>query len=191
MGHQIQTFIFNSEISKEEIERKLNRYVNTAEGTNKGLHDKIHWVSNRICVDEDEAKNYINQLDKGGHQHIAVLFYTYPSETQDKELNDIRLQLQEAVKKYDELRNKLHYKDVKSNYISCRGCSSKLNRIYITTNNCPLCGIDLRPKSTLDKIKALADRVKKLDIKYRECEIAVEKKKANKTQIKWLVKIEY
>ena len=64
-----------------------------------------------------------------------------------------------------------------SAYIGCPECGSKLYLGYIKGEKCPLCNTDLRPKSTIEKIKWY-------DKKTKECR--------NKNKEKcWLAKIEW
>lgn len=83
---------------------------------------------------------------------------------------------------------------MKSAYVSCKNCGSKLASSYFggrLGNNCPICGADLRPESTLTAInnaKANAEKAKK--------ELRVEEKKINNkskknAKVVWLVKTEY
>lgn len=63
-----------------------------------------------------------------------------------------------------------------STYIGCPECGSKLYLGYIKGEKCPLCNTDLRPKSTIEKIKWY-------DKKTKEC-------RKNKEKC-WLAKIEW
>ena len=93
-----------------------------------------------------------------------------------------------AFEKYRALNNKFHFAESKSAFIGCQTCGSKISHEYLKGNCCPVCGNDLRPKSTRDtvaKYKANVDKANDL--------IKAEEKKAiaKYSKIKWLVKIEY
>lgn len=64
-----------------------------------------------------------------------------------------------------------------SKYIGCPVCGSKLYLGYIKGEKCPLCGMDLRASSTIEKIKWYDRKAKEIAAKY-------------KTKY-WLAKIEF
>lgn len=84
-----------------------------------------------------------------------------------------------------------HFKDAKAEYIGCRHCGSKIARKHLRNNNCPVCGADLRPESTLKAIASAYDSYNKANNRLQE-EIKKENaKKRDKAEIRWLVKVEY
>ncbi len=64
-----------------------------------------------------------------------------------------------------------------SKYVDCPECGSKLNLSYIRGEKCPLCGTDLKPESTIEKINWYDRKADECAKKYR--------------QEFWLAKIEY
>ena len=64
-----------------------------------------------------------------------------------------------------------------SKYVGCPECGSRLNLGYIRGEKCPLCGTDLRPESSIEKIKWHDKKASECAKKYK--------------QEFWLAKIEY
>ena len=78
-------------------------------------------------------------------------------------------------------------KNFQAKHIGCLKCGSKLNKDFLNYDKCPLCGTDLRSKTTLEKIKWFDEKIK--DYQNR---IETEKRKQkSKAKIKWLIKYEY
>ena len=64
----------------------------------------------------------------------------------NQKYNKIRLQKEEYIKKHS-----IH--NLKSEYIGCKQCGSKLKLKLIHGDICPLCYNDLRSKTTVQKLK--------------------------------------
>ena len=149
-----------------------------------GLPDVIHWKDDmEPFKDKDAAYKYVEEMSyRSDYLQIAVPFYRY--ECNDK-LKELMAKLEEAKAELEQAK-KPHYSvdTVKSQFITCRHCGSKLAVKYIKSNKCPLCGEDLRPQSAQDKVKRLMAKVKKM-------EGDVQKKKQRYAKVYWLVKIEF
>lgn len=92
------------------------------------------------------------------------------------------------------MENKIHYEGVKSQFISCKKCGSKLASKYIgktIRNTCPACYTDLRPASTLSAISNAKQKWEKAKAELKKAELKMQKTKESKAKIKWLVKVEY
>lgn len=89
--------------------------------------------------------------------------------------------------------------NLKSEFISCPKCRSKLSRQYIGRSNsrfhnegCPVCGeTDIRAPYIHDQLKSFQDKIDKWLQQLKEEELYLAKKISSKVKIKWLVKIEY
>lgn len=53
-------------------------------------------------------------------------------------------------------------KTFKSEYIGCKNCESKLKRVLLPSEKCPVCGTDLRGQTTLDTLQKYQDKRNKL-----------------------------
>ena len=186
--HNIITKVYDENVDKNKIEKRLNQLAKE-DGDYGGLPHPIRWIDH-TCSNEDVARDYINHNDNGWYDQIAVKFLDYPTINSSTKEN-LMQRRKEWCDKLNELRNKIHYANVKSNFVSCQKCESKINRKFIKWNICPICRTDMRPKSTLDLIARYEQIIKDIDKQLKEEELRLQEKAKKKAIVKWLVKIEY
>ena len=58
----------------------------------------------------------------------------------------------ELYQEYVEYSKTHSIQNARSSFITCSTCRSMLNKRLLSSNRCPLCGNDLRPKSVLNKL---------------------------------------
>lgn len=200
MGHNIMhRTCKDTDAARKYLEAELNEYVSHAtwqEG-GSGLDRPIRWIKERICDSREEAEKYIDEHDRGWYDQLAVRYRDYSKQhLTSKTLETLTERAQRLGKRYYELQDKVHYEGIKSKLISCRNCESKLASSYCGKtagfkNECPVCGADLRPESTLKLIEAAKKNADKA-AKDKKAEIKKLQEKAKKrAEIKWLVKVEY
>ena len=190
--HNIEINIYNSNVDKKNVQRYWDSHA-AREGYQEGcsgLNKDIRWIDH-ICDNQEDAERYIQEHDSGWYDQLAVRFKDYSNVKPSKALEELQKRMKETEVKRTKIENKIHYKDVKSSFVSCRKCNSKLSTKYIKSNFCPMCREDLRPPSTLDIIQSYEDKKKKLKAKIKEEELKLQKKMEKSATIKWLVKIEY
>lgn len=90
--------------------------------------------------------------------------------------------------RYRALDEELYVNTITANFISCRFCHSKLNRIHISTNRCPVCKAELRPES---KLQAIREAQRKLDVANQQLQDETDKLAKAYGTVKWLVKYEF
>jgi len=190
MSHNIRYATYPENVNKTKVQKEWDDYAaheDWGEGCT-GLPGKIKWLSNTFKSYE-EAQSYIERIDSGYYDQLAVRYCEYPKLKPSKTLENLHRIALDANKRYNDLSLMPHYKDMKSCFISCRKCCSKINREYLTSNNCPVCHADMRPDSTLKRIAQLKKSAKNADKNY----ISRQKYEQEKTKptINWLVKIEY
>lgn len=190
MSHNIEHYDYPEHVDKRIVDNNLNIHVKQAtwaEGGG-GLPSAIRWLD-AVCESYEDAEEYIKAHDKGWYDQLAVKYKEYPTtkETQTQK------ELEERCIKLEDMRNeyiKEHsIKNRKSEFIGCPNCGSKIKVSFLRTEYCPVCKTDLRPKSTIDKIKKYDERIKaaykQLDENRRKSAMKY------KPKIRWLVKIEY
>lgn len=186
--HNIEYGVYEENVNKSDIERKWQVY---ARNNGDGLYGHIRWI-NMVFDSENKAREYIEKVDRGDYDQLAVKFREYPSDVyKSAKLDALNNKLQETSKKYRELSNTVHYKNVKSQFVSCPNCSSKLNREFITRNNCPMCNVDMRPKSVLDKINSYQSNINAIKRDIADLKEQLETKALKKARVMWFVKVEY
>ena len=190
MAHNIKYFTYKEDINRKRVQAELDNYVaheDWQEGCS-GLNSPIRWIENcGVLNSYDEALVYIKNHDKGWYDSLAVR-YREVGANKTASLKKAEEKADVAKKKWLDLDNKVHYADVKSDFIGCRHCGSKISRKYLDDNCCPVCDGDMRPQSTLDTIKRYQENVHKANVLLLE-----EQKKnlAKNSKTMWLVKIEY
>ena len=189
MSHNIKYFTYKEDVNRRRVQAELDNYVaheDWQEGCS-GLSSPIRWIENcGVLNSYDEALEYINSHDRGWYDSLAVRYKEIDVKPSSA-LKKAQERLEDTKKKFSDLDNKLHYADVKADFISCRNCGSKISRRYLHSNLCPVCNFDMRPQTTLETLaryKANLDKAKTL--------VSEEKNKAiKKGKTLWLVKIEY
>ena len=58
--------------------------------------------------------------------------------------------------------------DRKSKFVSCQSCGSRLNRTLLKKEKCPVCGADLRSRTTIETIDRYNGNIKRWTKEYRE-----------------------
>lgn len=188
--HQIEFLTFDENMSKNKINTYCDLRARTEENDyTGGLPMPIQWREKGIPFDSyDEAYEYLeNNYCNGNYEQVAVLFRDLYTVNETKKIKDLTNRIQKLSTKYQELNSKIHYKSVKSSFIGCKKCNSKINKEYINSNYCPVCHADLRPESTQLHLKKIKDNIKSLEKDLQKERL----KQKSKAKIKWLVKIEY
>ena len=193
MSHNIEYFSYSENVNKKYVKKELDEYVSHRdyqEGCS-GLPEPIDWFDH-VCESQDEAKRYIDDHTRHHDYHQAAVKYkVYDPVKPTKKQLELKAKVEELRAKYASKNNKIHYQGVKSEYVSCRACGSRLATKYIKSNNCPLCHNDLRPPSVLETIEAARKAYSKVQGEYaKESKKIADKNKGN-YKIRWLVKIEY
>lgn len=190
--HNIRTEIYKENVNKDSVQAEWDKYVaweDRAEGCS-GLSSNIRWI-NHVCSDFEEAEKYIEENDKGWYDQLAVKFKEYPPLKTTSALKNLIKREQDMISKISVIEGKIHYKGVKSSYIGCKKCGSKLATTYISSNFCPMCREDLRPETTLNTIIGYKKKLKEIRDLIKMEENKGKKKLEKLATIKWLVKIEY
>ena len=195
MSHNIKYGVYSENVNKKKVEADWNNYVaheDWQEGAS-GLVRSIRWIEGEILNSEEEAYDYIKKHDDGNYDQLAVRFrdtcikpdMSKKYDALGKKLNDLRAEYQH--------KNSIAYATtVKSEYVGCKHCGSKLSAKYIqNTNKCPLCHSDLRSTTTLSNLEKLKERITETERQFKEEKEKLNKKLMKSAKIKWLVKIEY
>ena len=189
MSHNIEYVTYAENIHRDYVKRELDSYVAHADWQEgcSGLYRDIRWLDAKpVCDDEEAARAEINRLDRGNYDNLAVKFYAAEPIKDSKAYTALQEKARAALEAFRAKDNVRYAETVTAEYIGCKTCGSKLSRVHIKTNRCPLCGADLRPKTTRDAIYAA-------EAKWRKAQRAVEdyRKQHAQKKVMWLVKIEY
>lgn len=191
--HCIHYSTYNEKVNKNSVLADANSYANREGDYRDQIHD-IRWIDRTICDNEDAAREYIVSHDKGWYDNIAVRFYDYSS-VNVKKTKKVET-LEERVKT---LRSRLHTLEntpyaqtlTSTEFVGCKHCGSKIATKYLKGNYCPVCGADMRPKTTLDRIASTKERLAETEKELNTEMSVLQKKQRDKAKVKWLVKIEF
>jgi len=199
MSHNIQHFDYPDNVDKKKVCADLDNYVaheDWQEGCS-GLCNPIRWID-KVFETHKEAVDYIDKIDQGWYDNIAVKYKEYPRPDKSKlnKYEELCTKAQAARKEYNDFAAYNHFKDVKAAFIGCPVCKSKINReiyttksCYVQANYCPVCREDMRSDTMKKKLIAMKSKWDKLSNQAQE-ELDKQKKK-NKPETRWVVKIEY
>lgn len=188
MGHSIHYLTYPEKLDKREVYADCQE-VCEREGNTLGLDKSIKFYD-RVFDSYDDAVEYIEHNLCGNYEQVAFKYKEPTTPPKTQMYQKLIEQQKELRQRYSDMNRKIHFSSdsVKSNFIACKNCGSKLASKYIRSNNCPLCGNDLRPPTTINNIKRVKDKLDDVNAKIRKIELEHSKKSKN---IGWIVKIEF
>lgn len=171
--------------TKEQIIRAAEEfaYYNTdrQENYNGSYHGDLTF-KNITFEDIEEAKEYLEKSHER-YRDIAVQYKAY-SKVSNKSIEKQEKRIKELSEDLQSFSSKPHFANHSSKLVSCKHCESKINSEFLKhTNFCPVCRKDLRPQSTLDRIKSKQDKITELNKKLKLDKKNVQKKA--KYKVKW------
>lgn len=193
MSHEIRYATYPENVNRKGVKRDWDivvQHENYQEGASE-LPSDIRWIEDIILNSEEEAKEYIDTHDKGWYDQLAVRFKEIKIKKSKKQ-TELENKISELTKEFNK-RNSIPYATtVKSEYIGCKSCGSKLASKYIqNTNKCPLCHNDLRSLTTLSSLGKLTAKISDNKKILKEEEKKLAKQQEKNAVIKWLVKVEF
>ena len=192
MSHNIRYGVYPENVNKRSVQShwdSVAAHEDYMEGAS-GLGSDIRWLE-FVCADEKSAEEYIKNHDKGWYDCLAVKFKKVDNVKKTKKHEDLERRYNETVTQLSQIEGTVFCKDFKSQYLGCKKCGSKLNKDYMKSNKCPLCGEDMRSDTVLKNIARLKALEKELGKAIREEELKLAEKVGKKCEILWLVKVEY
>lgn len=191
--HSIRYFIEPEKVDRNKALRKAQAMADD-DGDYEGQINSIRWIDRTICDNERAAEEFINEHDRNWYDCLAVRFYDYSSVPMKK-----TKRVEVLEERRDMLRSRLYTMEntpyaktlTSTEFVGCKHCVSKIATKFLKGNHCPVCGADMRPKTTLDRISATKNRIEETEKELNEETLAWQKKQRNKAKVMWLVKIEY
>jgi hypothetical protein len=185
MGHAIRYIEVEEKANRKSVMADIQEH---ARENGDGYSSKMTWHDDISPLQSrDEAKTFIEAHDNGFYDDHAVRFFDYSGATKTAKIKEYETKIAELMKSQQKYIAEHSVRKFQAKHIGCPKCSSKINKDYLRTERCPLCGTDLRSKTTLDKIAWFGTKIEELHNR-----IDTEKmKQKNKAKIKWLVKYEY
>lgn len=184
MGHDINFISCDEKCDRRAV---LEHIRNEAATSGDGYYGSVKWHDEvEPLRDYDAAMNWIIDEDNGWYDDHAVRYYEYHDTSSNKKIKELSAKIKELVRQSEEYQEAHSVRNFKAALISCNKCGSKVARKYIRGDTCPVCGADLRSKSTLEKIAWYKEKRMALSERLSE-----ERYKIATKEVKWLVKYEY
>lgn len=191
MGHVVEYIEVES---KQDIWSEAEEFayynVDRDENPTCSYHGNLTIHDITPLPDYDSAEKKINEYIRGSYSDHAVPFYKPIKKAESKKLETILGRVRETEKKKSDFIKKSWVGNRSSNFIGCQHCNSKINRKYISLcdNSCSICHGDLRPASTLERLRQYDNKVKDLYKEYYAAEKRLNSKA--KKKVVWLLKVE-
>lgn len=198
--HEMTVESFPKDCNREKVLKTMSAISARLDEYHSIIHH-IEWRDDMKPFDsKDDAYNWLVANKFGDYEQIAVPYLNtervedqikgHPKlEASYRKVQEMAEKATKAWQEYEDLNDAFHFRDAKSELIGCKNCGSKLARKYLDSNKCPVCGHDLRPQSLLDRIEAKKEKSRKYRKQESQLRKAFEKKL--KSDLYWLVKIEY
>lgn len=170
MGHSTNHYVEKATTEKA-LKNFIARITGNAYDPNEACcyHGNITIHKNKVYSNYAEAMKAIESYDDGWYSDHVVLFYDISNEGR-KKIEDWNQKRDKYIEQHS-----IHKRT--SKYAGCPFCGSKISIGHLRGEKCPVCGTDLRPESTIEKIKWYDQKAKECAKKYKEKY--------------WLAKIEY
>ena len=189
--HQILMETYDENVNKSKVQEHFDEIATRESDWGSGLLSSIEWLD-KTFKNQDEAYEWINKNDSS-YRQMAVKFVDNNSLKYSASYTKKEKQIKQYEDKLNTLNSKIHYsaKNVKSKFVTCKTCESKISTKYIRNNYCPVCGKDLRPDSLVKKIVDMEKDLHKKQLELSRLKQDEIKKNKRGKSIKWLVKVEY
>lgn len=195
MSHNINYFDYPENVDKNKVINELETYVSHEAWQEGGHLGHIRWIPGPVCESRDDAVKYIEAHDKGWYDCLAVRYLEPDFQKKSKAYIELQQRYKKAYDRYSTLNEEEYASTVKSAFIGCKTCGSKLSRKHILerrhgaySNFCPVCGADLRSPTMQDRIKKAREAMCEIQKKLEQEERHMAKRNGD---IRWLVKIEF
>lgn len=186
MGHAIHYIEVDEKANKNSVMTDIHEHARR--DGDSGYSSKMTWHDEiSPLLSREEAEAFIEAHDKGFYDDHAVRFFDYSGATKTAKITEYEMKIAELMKAKQKYIAEHSVRNFQAKYIGCPKCGSKINKDYLRAERCPLCGMELRSQTTLDKIKWFDTKIED----YRNRVDMEKMKQKNKAKIKWLVKYEY
>ena len=175
----------SSEYKKQlkEIDDHYRHLQNMDEGFGVDYYE-IAYASNtyKHFKTKQEARKYLTECwDKNPDNSY---YCTYDFKRSSKYVS-LRQRLKTEEKKLEDYSKKHSASSFKAKLIGCDYCGSKIAKTWIKNGNeCPVCGNDLRSKTTIETIKRYRQNISDLNKQIRDEEKNMQNKKNSKLTTK-------
>lgn len=140
-----------------------------------------------VCSSYEDAEATINRHD-AVYDNIIVAYKELPVGVTSAKLKELEQKLGSINKEIYDENQKDYFADFKSAKVTCKNCSSAINKSYIRGHSCPVCRADMRPATEIARIERKKEKSKLLSEQIRKEKDKLLDKKHEK---RYLIKFEY
>ena len=167
----------NGELTNEQVKKQFNKMYRQARiesGTDPysgdwNTIDDIR-IMPRIFDNEEEAYKWCSSKTEKCEAY-AVKFQSFNTKkfNENSKVKSLKEKITEVSNKKSKINLETYraLKEAKSKTIACTKCESRINRSYLKSCKCPICGEDLRPKTILNKIDKIDKNIEELNGKLK------------------------
>lgn len=192
MGHEIRHETYPENVDKKKVQAEWDaavRRICYQEGAS-GLGSPIRWLD-KVCGSYEEAEEYIRSKDSGWYDQLAVRYLDFHGIKPSRKMVELQERVEMLEASYTVKANTFHFANIQAAYVTCKGCGSKISRTHLKRNQCPVCGADMRPDSTLKSIASAKASWEKALAALKVEEKKHQEKCKKQAKVRWLVKVEY
>lgn len=185
----------NFDFSLNTSERDMQKEIEKVLGRERGYHEPAFLtmllLKSEPAVDGYEAaeKRLSELYPKYGRKYnYGIKYIDHSADKHSKKFTDLQKRISELDAKsaaYAEEHSVLKFK---AEFVGCPSCKSKLSRVHLKSDKCPLCRTDMRSDTTLSTLDRYAQRIKDLK-KQLDAETKKDMEK-NKGEVRWLISAE-
>lgn len=137
-----------------------------------------HICKNKIFNDRDSAVEYIDEISSNWYRKYqpCVAFYDTSKAVRSKKIIGLETRLQKEKEKMNDYKAAHQIINYKAKLVTCSKCGSKINKIYIKDDRCPLCNHNLQSKTTKDTIERYTKKIEELKKAIKDEKIKNKKK---------------
>lgn len=193
MSHNVYHAIYRENVNKQSVQNEWDEvaaHEDWQEGC-AGLPKNIRWIDT-VCMSKDDAYTFIQNHDSGSYDQIAVKFRELPQEISSSLKTRLEKQIADYENKIVAYDKEHSIQNQKAAFISCPKCSSKLSRVHLRNNGCPVCGMrDIRAEYISEQLKSYRAKIAKWKAELIDENKKLTEKNLKRSKIYWLVKVEF
>ena len=168
MGHEIGIRIVTAptlELLRKKVGEVEESVAETISHDDNGFYDYYNIGSLKdTCKHYDSQKAAVDELydmaDVTGRDYSYYATFDFPRSSKYIALEK---RLEDEIQKKDKYAKEHAVASFKAKFVGCEFCSSKINKSYLKkANDCPVCGNDLRSKTTIDTLSRYSNNIYQL-----------------------------
>jgi len=191
--HEISYHDFPITMKKSEIHEILDLECESSSDSGTSLPNPITWID-EVYDNAEEARAEIERRTEGDwYAQMAVMYKAVDYKGYSDKVAALTDKYNEALKKYQDANNTIHYATTTTEYVGCKSCGARFKRELMikrpAANLCAMFGADMRPESTIKRLEAYKAKTDDCLSKVIERKKFEESKMP--TKINWMVKTEW